>query len=180
MAIIPTGPLSVPLQLLRELVAASPSWRVWVGAADAASALERVHLVGPPPPELGGEYDVEELRDLRPMAVVDLWTPPDQFGGEPWLAERNATFAYLHGGKLTLDFVADVPAELAADFAQAKLWYLNKIGAVLAEMRDLAGTGDYLSLRRLSLYAGPVRTDTEKVATQGDFWRSQFLWEWGI
>ncbi len=174
----PTGLLTLPLANLRTLLAASAAWQSWTGAGSPAAAAERIYLIGLFP--LARSFTLAELQAMRPFAVVDLWTPPGGYGGEPWKSDRVAESAYQDAGKLTLDLVDEVAPEDANDIATAKLRFLNDCGSVLSDMQNLSGTDAYLTVHRFELFQGPVRCDPDVVAVQGDFYRAQFIVHWGI
>lgn len=178
MPIEPDGPLSLPLGHLRTLVAASGAFQSWTETSDADAAKERIFLVGPPPE--AAEYTLQELQALRPFAVVDLWTPRQGYGGQPYRTEREGHNAFQEAGKLTLDLIDDVIDEEAGDFASSKIRFLNRVGGVISDLVATQGQDVYLSVHAIELYQGPILSDEEKVDEQGRFWRAQFLVHWGI
>lgn len=192
MPVVGTGELSIPLENLRALLAHSAAFRTWVGAADAAAAKDRIHLVDLPPPEDGREFTLEELRGLRPLAQIDLWTPERGWGEQPWMTQRVADCTYADGGKLTLDLVQDILEEDAANFADCKLRFMNEVGAVLRDIKQMANQTDHLDageiaagiggigIHRIEVFQGPARADEAQVQTQGDHWRVQLLVHWGL
>lgn len=194
MPITPSGELAIPLENMRVLLAHCAAFQAWVNdPGDAAKAKGHVYPVDlPPPTDEDGQYTIDELRLLRPLAVVDTFVAQRGWGEQPWRTDRIADGAYADSGKLMLDFVADVADEHAGNPADCKIAFLNDVGAILAELKQRAGTTDYLtaadiaagvggfSIHRIELYQGPRRADETEVQTQGDHWRMQFLVHWGV
>ena len=181
MAIEPTGPVSLPLENLRLLVAACPAFQAWAGDATAEAAKAHVHLVDLPPAEDAGGYTRAELAELMPLAVVDEFAlDGDRPGGDAWSSDRNGLGAFVDSGKLLLRFEAAVPEEDANDPAAAKLKFYNAVGAVLQDMKGLGGgDADYLSIHRIVRYHPATRTPVESENAQGDVFRVSYVVFWG-
>lgn len=180
MPIEPTGPLSLPLANLRTLVAACPAFQSWVGAADPGAAEERIHLVDFEPPA-GRNYTVEELDTLRPYAVVDEFAfPDDRPGGDAWVSVRHGSGAFVDAGKLLLRFCGNVPPEDEANPAEARLAFMNAVGAVVREIQGLGGGDtDYLSVHRIARWEPYQRASFGEAEAQGDFYLCSFVVTWG-
>ncbi len=192
MPVTPTGPLSLPMESLRVLLANVEAFQTWTGEDDATGAKTRIHLVDLPAAESDdGGYSIEELQALRPGAVIDLWSPERGFGDEPWAATRFAESAYIDVSKLTIDLGANIPEEDARNAADAKLQFLNDTGAVIAGLLDLAGQTAYLTeediaagigglvIRKVEIYQ-LGRSDETKTPAWGDHYRLQLLVHVGI
>jgi len=182
MPVSPTGPISLPLSHLRLLVADCTAFRTWVGAANQAAALAKIHLCELPAPAAPGSgYTTTELQTLRPCAIVDLWTPIRGYGEQPQAWQmRGEGGPFLESGKLTLDFLDDVDVTDAAVLSDAKFRFLNNVGAVVDQMLDLSGSDGYLNANRIEVYQGPGRADERMQETYGDHWRVQLLVQWGV
>lgn len=183
MPVTPTGPISLPLENLKALLANCAAFRSWVGAADVAAARERIHLCGlPAPAAVGGAYGLDELESLRPFAVIDEFAFEDNRpGGDAWVSQRVALGAFVESGRLLVRFEDDVPAEDARDIAAAKLALMNRIGALVTEMRDLGGgDSEYLSIHRITRHHPFERADESQAGTQGDYWQVSYRVDWGI
>ena len=192
MPISPSGPLSMPLENLRAMLAHCAQWRSWIGISSVTEAKTRIYLVDIPPAPNGGNYTVDDLERMRPLARIDLWEPPMGYGQQPWKATAVADRAFMLSGKLVLDLVADVPEEDFDNANDAKLRFMNSAGAVMLELMGLSCAGDYLdsdeieagiegmTLRQLELYQGPTRTDETQAQTQGDCFRAQIMVQWGV
>lgn len=179
--VTPAGPIGLAMHNLRRLLAASDTWQEWTGADQsedpAAAAQEHAYLVGLPAPEDDVDYTRDELEKLRPYAFVDLVA--DDGGGRDFAAERVASMAFVTSGRLALYLCADVPDELAHDFAGAKLDFLNRVGAVVAEMLSQAGIDGHLAVQRIALTDGPARSAKEEQPTLGDFFVAVFEVQYG-
>jgi hypothetical protein len=183
MPVSPTGPISLPLSHLRVLLADCAAFRSWVGAADQAAALARIHLCELPPPAAAGPgYTDDELVALRPCAVIDLWTSPRGFGDEPqsWRRLGSPAGPFAEAGKLALNLIDNVAAGDADSLVDAKFAFLNDVGATISDLLDLAGTDGYLNVTSVEIYQGPGRADGKMLDTYGDHWLVQLLVHWGL
>ena len=153
MAVTPSGPLSLPLDNLRTLLANCPSFQTWVGAADAAEALAAISLVA-----------VETVE--RPLAIVM------QAPGRGWASRQNAGGAanwFSQSGTLLILFEDDVEAE--AIEPDAELTFTNLVGAIISEMQDLAGSGGHLNVTSIAIKDGPSRSDFSEKESTGDYYQ---------
>jgi len=145
-AVTPTGIYSLLLEDLRDLLAACASWRTWTAAADAAAAKALVYR---------SETDRATAGDV--FALVG-------FGDD---AEFESS---LHGrGTLKLRFMANVPDALKDEdgefeIGEAETDFSNHVGAVLAELLALGGTGGYLYVRNVASEAAPQGPSEDDVA----------------
>jgi len=136
-----SGPKAKALDCFRDTLADCTSFRTWVGASgdDAqAIALSRIHKRTTPPPEDGRVFGVDELRDLRPYAVI--WC--ERFS-TPKVAEPQ-TFG--EEGEFTVHFVQDIAPSLEDDEAETLHVMDNLVGDVMSDMSALAATGGYLAV----------------------------------
>lgn len=182
MPVEPSGPISLRLQQLKELLADCPAWQAWVGrAGNELVAGQHVYLIDTPPSEVAGGYTLAQLRTMRPFARVDEFELEDKPGGQAWVADRVALGAFSFSGKLILDFFDDVPEEDAGDPVAAKLRFMNNVGTVLLELLERGG-GDEgpLSIHRVEKYQPFVRSDETEWETMGDYFRVQYLVHYGV
>jgi len=172
------GPLSKSVDALRTTFADSARFRTWVGAADQAEALERVHRFAIPPPRIGSEHSIDELRAARPYAAV--WTSPEDgaFGMDH--SSSGDSFQYQHAGQLAARLVWDVPAEIADNPAEIFVRFNNELGVILTEMGDLAadGSGTHLAFSSVRTTEGPARVHPKLVPRLGDFVEVDLLFLW--
>jgi len=152
----------LPLTNLRTLLAASSTWQAWVAAANAAAAAERVHLV-----------TVDAAEAQRPFAVV--------MPGDEWARESVAggtANCFLANGTLNLAIEADVPAEYAGSHADAAVWFLSKVGAIISEMEDLAASGTYLNVTGIKQLDAIGRSPKSEQKSDGDYFEITFTVSW--
>jgi hypothetical protein len=187
MPVTASGPISLPLEYGRILVANCAAFRSWGGASSVAKAMERIHLVDVPPPEGGGSYSIDELEALRPYVTIDQFAlPGSRQGGDGWMSVRRGQGAFVDGGKLLLRFFDNVPPEDQHNAAEARLLFMNRLGGVLQEMK-LKGGGDgvdadgnpLLSVHGMSIWEPFRRAFEDEVPTMGDFYACGVAVTWG-
>lgn len=156
--VTPSGMISLAMDRLRRMLAASETWQTWCGAEDATEALDFISLVDREP-------------DRAVFAIVDL---PDEFEHEA--QGGGAQNLMWDSGMLVLVIQAEVPEAYQGlepgDELNAALDFANKLGAVIAELAALAGTGtgDYLNVQAIRLSApGIQRTARQWRESRGDF-----------
>ena len=120
----PSGSISLAQQNLKVSLADCTAFRTWCGASDQAAALARIHLEGlPDPPEGQQTYTAEQLRALRPYAIVN--TKPAG-GFSLALAAFGAHGDYDAAGKLEVQIFQNCPATLDNDpSSDANLQFAN-------------------------------------------------------
>lgn len=155
MAVEPTGLFSLPIHYLRLTIAGSETFQAWVGAEDAAGALDSVHIVA--------------LRSgfTLPFAVIDWtksFTRTKLAGGV-----RNH---FEQAGDLALIFRAAVDSEHSD--AEAAYTFLNEVGAIVEEIEELAGQAAYLNINGIYLEDGPYRPGEDEEQTSGDYYEIVF------
>lgn len=183
MPVAASGPVSLPLENLKVLLANCAAFRAWVGAADVTAARARIWLVDVPPPAAAGRsYTAAELSAKRPLAIIDEFEFEDgRPGGDAWGSQRVALGGFVESGRLLLRFEADVPTADVNDPASAKLSIMNQVGAVVSDMRNL-GTGDneYLSIHRITRHHPYARSDQAEAPTQKDHFSVSYRIDWGV
>lgn len=167
MSVNPTGMVSLPLHYLRETIAATSAFQTWTGTANKAAALAYVPVL------------VDTVGDLPVCAVG--W-------GEGLARSVVAGGTHSHfvqEGDLSMLFLGAISGD--HDEADAAYTFLNSIGAILADMEELAGTAGYLDIRGFVLDLGPRRAnEDEKKALRkaagglvGDYFQMGFAVEYG-
>jgi hypothetical protein len=181
MPVTASGIVSLPLENLRILVANCDAFQTWTESADVATAKTRLHLIAPLA-EDGRKFTAEELASLRPFAVIDEWRAPGgRQGGGSWVMDRHALGGYTPSGKLILTFEDAVADEDKDNHDEARLQFMNQLGAVLNEMLDLGGGDtDYLSIHRIERWDFYARSDETEKTPQGDFYWASYLIDWGV
>ena len=157
-----SGPLSVPLDLLRTMLSESATFQTWVAAADATEALDSIHLV-----------ELEEGDVVRPLAVIDIG---EEWSSTQFAAGVNGTF--INSGQLLLFFEADV-AEGATE-GEAVIAFLDEVGGCIQDIQVLSGQGGYISIHSVEMAEPPMRAVDDEEPPEGDFYRIKFVIEWGV
>lgn len=143
MAVSPSGILSLPLYYLRQSLAASTNFQTWVGVETAAAALAYIHYFG-------------TASETRPFATIGY---SDEWSRE--IISRGARHYFQStGNPLALTFDADINSE--HDLNDALFTFTNTVGAVMADMEALAGTGNYLAITNYRMIRPPTRCHREQ------------------
>ncbi|GAG46888.1 unnamed protein product [marine sediment metagenome] len=162
----PAGPLSLTKQAAKVTLADSATFRTLVGAANQAEALAHIYTDALPPPAAGREHTLAELEAYRPFALLSI--DPEGDGASATADAVGTGREYSWGGRIRLEIEQDIADDDAADPAEIALKCENTLGAIVAEMLELAGVAPYLSITSVSV--GPVERSTDKVAaTKGSY-----------
>lgn len=174
----PSGPVSLAIENLRVILANCTAFQSWVGAGNAATALEHIFYEALPPPAEGGEYSLAELQAYRPFALVGMEAEDGFYTRSD---AQGAGFEWdLGGGRLSLWLEENVEPSIALDAAEVSRRFCNTIGAIIDELCDLSGTATYLALHSVRVLMGPGRGDKAERATQGDYVAMRLGIEWGM
>jgi hypothetical protein len=153
MTTLPEGILAEPLGKLRDMVASSPAFQAWVGAADYDEALERVHVLA------------TVRNPAVPLCLVDL---SDGFERERMLItnarpfeQRGSLVAYFR------DAVDPTHSDAEAAFA-----FCNRLGAVWSELERMAGNPGALLITSIGLAAAPTRIEIDRRQHAGDLYEA--------
>ena len=166
MAETPSGLLSLPLTHLQTLLANCASFQTWVGADNVEEAKAKIHLIA-----IGGD---DFNRPFALIAQGDDWqSRADAGGASNWLQDS---------GSLLLLFEANIKSTYQDKnhYKDAELEFTNPIGTVLQDMKTLAGKSGYLTINEIRKKAGPMRSDPDEKATEGDYYQIIFDIAWGI
>jgi hypothetical protein len=149
----PAGLLSEPIVALRDLVAASPTFQAWVGAADLDAAKLRARLV------------VTENQPARPFALVDF----GKLTLERYAVTNRAGFQHKEGTS-TLSLWFEANAVGALDDEGEFLTFANAVGAIIEEvaLSAIIQRGPGLIITEIDLDTPPSRVVNEKRKTEGD------------
>jgi len=153
-AVTPTGIYSLLLEDLRDLLAACASWRTWTDAADEAAAKALV-------------FPVAAEREAADVYAVVGHGDDAEF--ESALEGR---------GSLSLRFSAAIPEAYEDDVAEAEVWFTNHVGAVLADLLALAGTGGHLFVRYVRAAHAPRAPSRDETGTPR--FRQDWFVYWGL
>lgn len=160
MAIIfPTGPLSAPLQNMRKFVANLPAFRNWVGATSDDEALDHIHAVV--------KEALPEEGDLKRPFVVIAWEQS---------SIRRGAYAT---GSLWMLFESAVPHALKSYPSDAAFDFMNKVGAVLAEMlKESEASGNpFIPSSGIDIVGPPQRSSVQE---QEDYYQVAVIVPFGL
>lgn len=172
MPVTPTGPLSLPLYRLREMLAASTAFQTLTGTANASAARARVHYMHTPAPTNGREFSAAEYTASWPMVVIDA------NGTKRSAIAASPPDTYADGGEIWAMFEAVVAA--GATPADVDLDFLNKVGAVVLDLEAGSSVGENLSIRETE--TGPLiqRQEDRANATPNTIAVEMLIrWGWG-
>lgn len=130
MAVEPTTILNLPMQALRDLIAACPAFQSWTGTGGYASAKGRIHYFGMTSPATAN----------KPYAVLSV--PEEDLAEWDLHGEPNS---FTHSGELVVLFYAELGAE--ATVPDQLMTIENSIGAIIEQMiakRGETESGDAL------------------------------------
>jgi hypothetical protein len=167
------GSLAKARDNLRNALAASSAFQAWVGAADAAEALERIHLSALPlPPPQKGEYTEAELASVLPCAIVHTvaFSAIHDATGSAW--------EYTHGGSINVHFIGPADSETAAYPGPCGRKFENVLGGILDDLEAIAGTSAGFAFSSAMMREEPERGHFEDLPTKADLFRADVLFTW--
>jgi hypothetical protein len=166
--------LSIAEDTLATVLAACPTFQSWTASGNAAAAARRIYHDALPPPEDPdtGEYTRDELRALRPYAIVAM---EEQQG---FTRTKAAVGTWSESGQLALFLIQDLPLQYARDFSAAERAWKTTIGKILDELCDGADSIG-LDLAEVRVQEGPYRNDPESHAAQGEVQGVEIAVRWG-
>lgn len=159
-----TGILSRPLASLAALVASSDTFQALVDADDADAALASVYY----PFADDGVTDDGAPLCPHPRAIIGV-------GGD-WRSEEVGVGDWRGTGSLILNFEFLIPLESATEQVRGNdinemLWFLNTVGAILAEMQanKYDDPSAYPNILAIDLLEGPAKVGGEFKGQYGDY-----------
>lgn len=131
MPVTPTGPFALAVNYAMQTLAASATFQALVGAANQAAALAFIEW---------GETDEHNVAQAMPRAYIDV------AGENDW--EKVSDTGFLANGRLEMVLEIPTPAlyQGAANRRDARVWFYNNLGGILADMQALAGQAGYLNI----------------------------------
>lgn len=168
------GLLGIPVMALARLLASSATFRGVVGAVTPAEAIDQHIYFLEVEDDADQQANPEEpkLKNARPRAIIDL--------GDGWSTSRHGPGTWEDAGGLLLTFEFVPPKEFEERRNEEAIWFLNKVGVILDEMRLSSGGSDadgnpYLNATRFTneLIGPCARSDEVE-----HFWGATFRVEW--
>lgn len=163
MSVTATGPLSVPLDLLADMIAASTTFQDWVDAGDAAEAAANVYLCADDPATM-----------TRPFALIVCG---NDFGLSSIAGGSSYTFREY--GSIGVIFEGIVPDDYTDSHSDAILWFANAVGGTAKDLATASGVDDNLCISSIGLVYGPSRANAKERATIGDIVQAAIEIKWG-
>lgn len=184
MPITPTNILSLPTEYLRTLITNVSVWQEWLGvdgdADPVASAKLKTHIAGTPAPANGRRYSKSEIDALHPFAIIAM--PPEGDGLNAYQAGGGNLMDFDRSGRLLLSFEDTIDPDHSPE--EAYYTFLNRVGAVLDGMTTLSGDDDgsnqYLPLRSIELFEGPMQSDVAAEESAGRYYYATLMIGWGF
>lgn len=169
----PAGSISLAAEYAAATLADCPAFQSWTASADSTQARGRIYLEALPPPADGEEHTLDELRTLRPFALLSTTS-----FGRMQIAAGNG-FDFGAKGSLTLLLEADNPSEIKDQNAEVMLRFYNAIGGILDELCERAGKAGFLAFTALDMPFGAGRSHPNDYPTIGDIMgtRIDLTWE---
>jgi hypothetical protein len=160
MTVTATGILSLPLDNVRNMVAASPAFQAWVGVTNSTDALSSVFIIAT---DASGTYPNPVSVIPRPFALINLDYVKRDLRG----SGNNPLFA--PDSAILLKFEVKNNSghkNLGADPAIA---FLNAIGDIIVDLETQSQAGGGLQILSLSIES-PSRKNESFTGEQGDFY----------
>lgn len=159
-----TGSITLVEDAARDTLAASAEFQSMVGAADATEAKDSIYFDSQPEPAAEA-YTKAERESISSHALI--WTDPEE-DGFVLRSEAVGDSGYEftdQSGSIKIQLCQAYPDE---DRDEADRLWKNRVGTIVDEMCDLAGTGGYFAFHEV-IGEGPFRTDEDDRATDGDW-----------
>jgi len=157
MSVTPSGMFSLPLDNARTLLANAAAFQTLVEKGNATDAKTRIFII-----ETDEEFKQTEDREFCPNRAIIGY----QSGG--FGAELVGSTGWNVGGPIEVRIEAEVPDDYRNNYQWALWWFLNSLGAIVTDMRDLiAPNRGYLNITDIKI-AEAGRLDP-------DFYNGAFL-----
>ena len=146
LTVAPVGVLSQPLQYLRELIAASPTWQQWCDTDNEATAQTRIY-----------PYAISNLdpqTNPRPYATIYLPQGAKFSRG----AFHQGMIDAIFEADINSDFSRDATDDLGGDPASALYDFTNRLGAIIQEMWDESEKGGRLLVTSVDILHPAMRS----------------------
>lgn len=159
MSITAEGISSIHLDALQRMIAASPVFQAWTGAADATAAMEHIYI---------DAFEPEDLEGARPFVLIEDGELDDSAyaGGGGQVFHREATFNLIFDDNV-LAPSEELPQPTNKDQG---FHFRNQVEGVLADFEALAGTGDYVYIKGIRQIYPMTRTRKTKGRNEDAFY----------
>lgn len=158
MTVAASGSISLTLDNLRNVFAASATFQSLLGVVNAAAAKAKTYWL-----ETDDEHVEAEAALPRAIVAFSL----GQFDND-----RISTTGWGSMGPLEILIEVDTPSQYVDNLQDGNMWFTNSIGAMIDEIKTLVTSGQgYLNITSLCLdYAGridPERSNGNKYYAAG-------------
>ena len=150
------------LENFRTMLAACPAFRTWAGAADAAAALERIHIVAAP-----------EGQPTRPFCFVYQHV---------YRLTCEAFNSFSDGGVLAVYFEQDIDEDDLDDPPAYATTFMDSMELIMEGLIVLRSTGGYFEFNSLEMEpdSGPRVTSPKYVHDEGNAISATMFVPWGL
>ena len=167
MAVNPSGPESLPLMYLRELISYSDNFQTWTGEDSQGDALTRIL------------YASTKDREIEhPMAFVKFG---DSFNAEAQAGGIDTAFMGGDSGNVNLVFEAKIGDGITKE-DEGVLDFMNQVGGVLEDIMDLSGSESggvvFLNVTGISRASGPRVVSLADGDKQIDYYQVEYAINW--
>ena len=147
---------------LQNLLASCAAWQDWTGTADADAARGHISQKGIAADGDEPTFSAAELVNLRPAAIF--------FADEEsaYIFNWSAEAGFIGGGSASFILQDNIPAHLADDIPGADRWFKNKLGDVVDDMRETAGSGGHLLVQQI-IVSETTRSPRDDRPSLGDY-----------
>lgn len=162
MPVEPTGPLAIPLAGIESLISNSDTFIQWVGAADAATALAHIHVVGVDATPAAG-LAAPDWSALWPLCVINF----DPRMGQ--IADSIAMGQVIERSRIGVLFEDAVPTGDAAAHKESTYRFLNNVGGVIQDLFAAAEQGGNLVVTGHDIPQPVMRANETESQAKGDY-----------
>ncbi len=174
----PSGPVSEAIELLRQTLGASDTFRTLVGAANQTEAEASIHKGALPKPVSGAySHSLAELATLRPYAI--LFEQPEE-GFQVRAAALSGSRDFVASGQFGILLEWPIPSNISDDPAEIAIQFRNIYGGIIDDMAGLASVAGYLDINEMAAEDGPWRSHEDDLETYGDVKIMMLRISWGI
>jgi hypothetical protein len=158
-----TSSLGKAREHLLAMLAASATFRTWVGAtgddeaALSAAAAKSIWYESLPMPDSGNTYSDAEIDEYWPYALIAT---------EDYAARRVANATYEDGGVFLIQLVG-LADDADNDPNETTVLFENIAAKIVEELAALSEQAGYLEISDLRIVGGPVRAQPEDIAAGG-------------
>lgn len=165
LTVTPAGPLALPQERLRTLIANTAEWQSWTGTTTPGGADDSIYHAAIPRPSDGTYDQASELDALRPFIL--LGTADDGFRRER--ISGAGPFGATESGTLTMQVEQTAQHSHPGD---AEIDFLNRLGRLISDMWGLSGNlaaADHFRIVEIEMPNAPERASEDEVKTSGDY-----------